>query len=401
MPYWLNSKYILSIPTCLSQTLTSAQPTILIIDNSRAVTGALNAMRNATDPLRGQFRFAYVLPTNSTGKAVLEQAGYTVHELPFVEISRRKADLVRYVPMLLLNGWQLYQLAKREQASIIHLNDFYNLTGYVAKLLSGGRLRVVTHVRFLPQSLPQPLARTWRWLAERFADRVLCVSQAVRTYFGAAGKVQVVFDPIPATERHPVPVVPEQRQPATVQLLYLSNYIQGKGQNFAVAAFKESYAQQPQLRLTFAGGDMGMPKNREFRQQLEAQVQATGLREVVTFGSFVTDVEAAIKQADIVLNFSESESFSLTCLDALYYGTPLIASDCGGPAELFENGRSGLLVPNRDVPAMTAAITALAADTDKRRQFAAAGRVFVRQKFNPQSTYLRLGSLYTELVARQ
>lgn len=401
MPYWLNRRIYFLIFILLSRTLAPALPTILIIDNSRAVTGALNAMRNATDPLRGQFRFIYVLPTGSTGKALLEQAGYTVHELPFVEISRRKADLVRYVPMLVINGWRLLRLARREQVTLLHLNDFYNLTGYVAKLLSGGRLRVVTHVRFLPQSLPQPLACTWRWLAEQFADQVLCVSQAVRTYFKEADKVQVIFDPIPTTERYPVPVVPAQRQPATVQLLYLSNYIQGKGQNFALAAFREAYAQQPQLRLTFAGGDMGMPKNREFRQQLETQVQAAGLGEIVTFSSFVTDVEAAIKQADMVLNFSESESFSLTCLDALYYGTPLIASDCGGPAELFENGHSGLLVPNRDVPAMTAAITALSADGHKRQQFAAAGRIFVRQKFNPQSTYLRLGSLYMELVSRQ
>ncbi|WP_185282726.1 glycosyltransferase family 4 protein [Hymenobacter sp. NBH84] len=385
----------------MSKVHLSAKPTILIIDNSRAVTGALNAIRSATDPLRTQYRFVYVLPAGSTGRAVLEQAGYSIHELPFVEISRRVGDLIRYVPMLLLNSWRLRQLARHEEATLLHLNDFYNLTGYVAQLLSGGRLRVVTHVRFLPQSLPQLLARTWRWLAERFADRVVCVSQAVQAYFSVTAKVQVIFDPIPETERYVVPVVPTPRHPATVELLYLSNYIQGKGQNFALVAFKEAYAQYPNLRLHFAGGDMGMPKNREFRQQLEAQVQAAGLEQIVTFGSFVQDVEAAIKQADIVLNFSESESFSLTCLDALYYGTPLIASNCGGPAELFENERSGLLVPNRDVTAMTTAITTLAVDTEKRRKFAVAGRAFVRQKFSPQSTYLRLGSLYKELVARQ
>ncbi|MBO3272483.1 glycosyltransferase family 4 protein [Hymenobacter defluvii] len=372
---------------------------VLVVDNSHAITGALNAIRHATGPLREQFIFAYVVPVASTGRQVLEQDGYKVYELPFVEISRRAGDLLRYVPMLFVNGWRLYRLAKREQATIIHLNDFYNLTGYIAKALSFGDIQLVTHVRFLPQSLPQMLARLWRWLAERFADRVVCVSQAVQAYFGAIEKVQVVFDPIPKTEKHPIAVVPILRQSATVELLYLSNYIPGKGQNFALAAFQQAYAQHPQLRLTFAGGDMGMSKNREFREQLETQVRKAGLGKVVTFGGFVTDVETAIKQADIVLNFSESESFSLTCLDALYYGTPLIASDCGGPAELFEDERSGLLVPNRNVGAMAAAIATLAVDAEKRRQFSAAGRVFVRQKFNPQSTYLRLGNLYKELVA--
>ncbi|GAB2775982.1 glycosyltransferase involved in cell wall biosynthesis [Hymenobacter luteus] len=375
------------------------KPLILVVDNSRAVTGALNAMRHATGPLREQFQFEYVVPTRSTARAVLEQDGYAVHELPFTEISRRKADLLLYGPMLLLNGWRLFRLAQQRGASIIHLNDFYNLTGYVAKILSWGRVRVVTHVRFLPQSLVQPLARTWRWLGERFADRVLCVSEAVRRYFGPSAGVQVVFDPIPGVERYPPPLVPASRPDNTVQLLYLSNYIQGKGQNFALEAFRQAYTHNRRLRLTFAGGDMGLEKNREFRQQLEAAAQNQGLAGVVTFRGFVADVEQAIKGADILLNFSESESFSLTCLDALYFGTPLIATDCGGPAELFENGVSGLLVPNRDVAAMAAAIRALAADRDKQTRFAAAGRRYVRHKFRPEATYGQLAQVYTAVLA--
>ncbi|MCB2408497.1 glycosyltransferase family 4 protein [Hymenobacter lucidus] len=377
------------------------KPLILVVDNSRAVTGALNAMRHATGPLREQFAFEYVIPTGSTARSVLEQDGYPVHELPFVEISRRKADLLRYVPMLLLNGWRLYRLAKRQGASLLHLNDFYNLTGYVAKALSLGRIRVITHVRFLPQSLVQPLARTWKWLGETYADQVVCVSEAVRRYFGPSGKVQVVFDPLPGQERHPVPAVPASRPDGSVRLLYLSNYIQGKGQDMAVQAFQQAYAQNNRLRLTFVGGDMGLEKNREFRQQLEAAVQTAGLASAVSFQGFATDVEQAIKEADILLNFSESESFSLTCLDALYFGTPLIASDCGGPAELFENGVSGLLVPNRDVPAMTEAINKLATDPNLRQRFAAAGREFVRYKFRAAATFQQLGAVYTQVLARQ
>lgn len=373
-------------------------PTILLADNSRAVTGAINALQHATGSLRSEYRFAYVLPTGSTCRAVLEANGYLVHELPFVEISRRKRDLLRYPFALLLNGWRLWQLARREGASVIHLNDFYNLTGYVAKALSRGRLRVITHVRFLPQSLPQPLARTWRWLSGRLASRTVCVSQAVGRYFSGVANAQVVYDPLPRAERHPMPTHPP-RPDKTIQLLYLSNYIQGKGQDLALAAFRQAYAQNSRLRLRFVGGDMGMAKNREFRQQLNVEVQQAGLSEVVQFEGFAADVEQVIKEADILLNFSESESFSLTCLDALFYGTPLIASDCGGPAELFENGQSGLLVPNRDVPAMAAAIAQLAASAELRAQFAAAGRAFVRRKFAPANTYEALSRLYRQVLA--
>ena len=375
-------------------------PVILLVDNSRAVTGALNALRHATNPLRKQFGFAYVLPTGSTGRSVLEAEGHRVYELPFVEISRRPLDLLRYLPMLLLNGWRLHRLARREQAVLLHLNDFYNLTGYLARWLSRGRLPVLTHVRFLPQTLPQPLARFWRWLAERVSQQVLCVSEAVRGYFAPGNEwVRTVYDPLPAKgeEWPPYEVGDEVARP--VRLLYLSNYIRGKGQNFALEAFGVAYARNANLRLYFMGGDMGMAKNQEFRAELEVAAQAAGLAAVVHFDGFVADTEAAMKAHDIVLNFSEAESFSLTCLDALFYGVPLIATDCGGPSELFESGQSGLLVPNRDVPAMAAAINELTGSIVLRRKFAAASRVFVRQKFAPARTYLLLADCYNRALA--
>ena len=375
-------------------------PLVLIVDNSRAVTGALNAMRHATGPLRPDIAFEYVLPTGSMGRAVLEADGYVVHELPFMEISRRKADLLLYVPMLLLNGWRLRQLALKRGATLLHLNDFYNLTGYMARFFSLGQLRVLTHVRFLPQTLPQPLARTWRWLAEHAAQQVLCVSEAVRSYFASApASIRTVYDPLPARGEMLPPYTVSGDSVRPVRLLYLSNYIRGKGQNLVLEAFRMAYARNPNLRLHFVGGDMGMVKNQEFCSELKATTQAAGLAEVVQFDGFATDTEAAMKAHDIILNFSEAESFSLTCLDALYYGVPLIASDCGGPVELFEAGKSGLLVPNRDVSAMADAIVELAGNETMRRQFSAASRLFVRQKFAPASTYLRLADCYRYALA--
>jgi glycosyltransferase involved in cell wall biosynthesis len=376
-------------------------PLVLVVDNSRAVTGALNAMRHATGPLRPGMRFEYVLPTGSTGRAVLEADGYAVHELPFVEISRRKADLLQYVPLLLLNGWRLHRLAQKQGARLVHLNDFYNLTGYVARLFSLGQLQVLTHVRFLPQTLPQPLARTWRWLAEHAAQQVLCVSEAVRVYFAPDNaKVRTVYDPLPARGEELSPYAVAARDGVPVRLLYLSNYIQGKGQNFALEAFKFAHARNPNLHLHFVGGDMGMAKNQKFRQELEGASNAAGLAEAVHFDGFAANAEAAIKAHDIVLNFSEAESFSLTCLDALYYGVPLIATDCGGPAELFENGKSGLLVPNRDVSAMADAMVTLAGNEELRQQLSVASRAFVRQKFAPAHTYELLAACYQQVLTR-
>jgi glycosyltransferase involved in cell wall biosynthesis len=111
----------------------------------------------------------------------------------------------------------------------------------------------------------------------------------------------------------------------------------------------------------------------------------------------VDDVEKLMKSSDIFLNFSESESFSLTCLEALVYGVPLIASDSGGPGELFEHEQSGLLVPNRDLSAMTAAIVRLSKDQKLRERFALEGRQYVTKKFGIEKSASALTNVYTQI----
>ncbi|MBV8903523.1 MAG: glycosyltransferase [Acidobacteriia bacterium] len=50
------------------------------------------------------------------------------------------------------------------------------------------------------------------------------------------------------------------------------------------------------------------------------------------------------------------EAFGLTVIEALACGTPVIASDQGGPSEIIEHGKSGFLVKANDVEAMADAV---------------------------------------------
>jgi glycosyltransferase involved in cell wall biosynthesis len=126
---------------------------------------------------------------------------------------------------------------------------------------------------------------------------------------------------------------------------------------------------------------MGLEKNRQLRADLEALATSLGVTEAIKLHDFASDVEGLIKQYDVLLNCSEVESFSMVCFEALYFGVPLIATDCGGPRELFEDGRSGYLIPVGDEAAVADRLLRLAADANLRQSFAEAGRAFVEQKF--------------------
>ena len=315
------------------------------------------------------------------------------------EIGRAWPRLLKYVPVLLANTIRLRQLLRSRQTDVLVINDYYNLLGFMAKM-TGWRGVLLTYVRLMPFNQQRLLNRAWTTLALWGSDAVLAVSQAVSAQLPPSHKVRVLYDPQRFAERHP----PESslQDDGLVRCLYLANYIAGKGHLHGLQAFAQAYGQTPALRLRFVGGDMGLEKNRALKKSLVHAATKLGLGNVVSFDGYSDDVERDIKSADIVLNFSESESFSQTCLEACAFGRPIIATRCGGPEEIVEDRVSGLLVPKGDVPAMARAIVTLADDAPLRRRMGEAGRRLVRERFTGAAFvagFERLATTSTSKVA--
>ena len=180
--------------------------------------------------------------------------------------------------------------------------------------------------------------------------------------------------------------------------MYPSNYTQGKGQQYAIQAMAKVIAVNPNVYLTFVGSTFNRKGNCKFKEQLQNQIDVLKLAAFINLGEFESRLSERICKSDVVLNFSESESFSMVCLEALSYGTALIASDSGGPAELFEDKISGILVPNKDVEKMAEAMLLLAANQNLRIKMEQAGQIFVQKKFDVQLLASKLDEIYKGLL---
>lgn len=360
-------------------TVLKQRPRLLLVENSLHTTGAFVSAMAMADALRADHDIEFVLPATSTLHPVVEAAGIVCHSLPMSELGRSWARLLRYAPVLLLNTVRLRRLLSLRKMDVLVINDYYNLLGVMAKG-TGWRGQLLTMVRLMPLNQHRVLNRVWTALAVRFSDKVVAVSRAVARQLPASDKVQVLYNPNRFDERHPA----MQAGPTdgVVRCLYLANYIAGKGHLHGLQAFAQAHEQNPALRLRFVGGDMGLEKNRALKASLERAAVEMGLGDVVTCDGYSNDVELDIKQADIVLNFSESESFSHTCLEACAYGRPIIATRCGGPEEIVDDGVSGLLVPVGDVQAMGAALLRLSKGRTLRDSMGQAGRRIVHERFS-------------------
>ncbi|MFD9224067.1 glycosyltransferase family 4 protein [Streptomyces sp. NPDC060064] len=80
---------------------------------------------------------------------------------------------------------------------------------------------------------------------------------------------------------------------------------------------------------------------------------------------------------DVFAHTGPYETFCQTVQEAMASGIPVIAPAAGGPLDLVDHGRTGLLVEPRDVDAVRTAVATLMADAGLRAAYGHAGRAAV------------------------
>ena len=90
------------------------------------------------------------------------------------------------------------------------------------------------------------------------------------------------------------------------------------------------------------------------------------------------------------------EGVSLTILEAMAAGVPVVATKVGGTPEVVVDGETGRLVPARNAPAMADALLHLATEPESAKRFAANGRRRVEQNFSIEAMVENYAEVYRE-----
>jgi colanic acid/amylovoran biosynthesis glycosyltransferase len=194
----------------------------------------------------------------------------------------------------------------------------------------------------------------------------------------------------------PCPFAERSARPGErVRLLSVGGLVEVKGVEFGLRAVARLAGDHPLVHYDIVGEG-------PLRQRLESLAGGLGIRERVTFhGGLPQDRLRGVYAAahvfllpGVIARNGAQEGQGRVLMEAQAAGLPVVASRVGGIPETMADGRSGFLVPPRDVDALARRLRDLLAHPETWPALGRAGRTFVQDRFDPRRLTDRLLRLY-------
>ncbi len=175
--------------------------------------------------------------------------------------------------------------------------------------------------------------------------------------------------------------------------LFVGRLVHRKGVHVLIRAFERVQREVKEAKLVVAGRG-------PLRRPLEELARRLGVRAV--FLGFVPHEElpSTYRRATVLAMPSlYAEAFGITALEAMASGLPVVASRCGGLAEVVVHGETGLLVRPGDVGELAEALTLLLSDLELARSVGASARRLAVARYDWDVVAGMVEGVYREVLA--
>jgi glycosyltransferase involved in cell wall biosynthesis len=215
---------------------------------------------------------------------------------------------------------------------------------------------------------------------------------------GEEGKVHLVYNGLtfPLQQAR----VPVHNDP--YRLLAVGRFARTKGFPDLLTALARLRRESVPVRLTLVGDGM-------WRWRIHGMIRRLDLKDMVDLPGFVPHdrIRAYMRDHDLLVVPSvvhtngDRDGIPNVIMEALSSGLPVVATDVCGISEVVRNGETGLLVPQRNPPALANAIRYMLEHGDQASRMAEAGKALVERMFDAKANIAALRDLYIEELAKR
>ncbi len=321
--------------------------------------------------------------------------GLTFYEVP---------ESCKFDPRVLL---ALRKIAIRHDINLIHSHDYKSdLFAYLLRRWLWRRsiaLLSTAHAWVMMGPRGELYRRLDLFLMKRF-DRLIAVSEATRTEMIAAGVpkklITVIHNAIDTDTWSAVRVKRDQRTKlgltgAFPVIGYAGRIMPEKDLETWLHAAAPVAKRFPNARFVWVGEG----RDSSTQGELERLATLLGIRDRITFAGYQRDLPPLYATFDVFLLTSRREGLPNSLLEAMAMSLPVVTTDVAGAKELVVEGETGLIRPQGDVPGLSQALLALAANDTLRLRMGRKGRERVEQEFSFGKRLAKIESLYGSMVS--
>ena len=250
------------------------------------------------------------------------------------------------------------------------------------------------------------LPSRWRYVykARKILDRadlVLTVSdemkQILEEYSGYSDKIRRYQPGVDTQKFSPLEVAKNPSSP--VELLLIGRFVQKKGHIYALKALKKVIISGREARLSFIGDG-------PLKTECQHFVQKNDLTTKVRFMGKMTHQEVSSRLAasdlllmpSIVADNHDREGSPTVVKEAGACGIPVIGSYHAGIWETVVDGKTGYLLPERDVDGLADRIISLIDQPEMIQTFGSQARQRIKQYFDAKKQVATLELLYDSVA---
>jgi glycosyltransferase involved in cell wall biosynthesis len=318
-------------------------------------------------------------------------------------LSRVRRELYRWTGI----APSFHARLQEKQADLIHAN--FAEGGPAAVSLSKHlRLPLILHLRGGAELLPDHELRRHLFQLPFLAHRkrlwqraslFLCVSNFIREKAIKAGfpaeKVRVHYT---GMDLRTFTITEQSDHKDPNMVLYVGRLVPYKGCDYLIRAMQQVQQRQPEAHLVIIGDGT-------FRAKLELLARELGVRCQFLGEKPQKEIRTWYERArvfcapSVTLEDGMSEAFGNVFSEAQAMGAPVVSFQHGGIPETMQDGITGLLAPERDVPQLAEHLLRYLQDdafwANSRQQ----GMHWVRQAFDVRRQTARLEELYDGVIA--
>ncbi|HEY6042652.1 MAG TPA: glycosyltransferase family 4 protein [Anaerolineae bacterium] len=378
---------------------------VLIVMTAREIGGAELYVERLVGALAAECRFTIAMSEHPNLAAFRQRLGEHARVIPF------PFEQVRSLPAI---TQQIRALAAAHD--VAHLNSSHpasRLGIFFAFALGGLRtpLVCVEHratkmgdVR-VPRLFAPLLPTLFRW-SRRRAARVIAVSnvnaQTLTDYYHLpARQIQVVYNGIALS---PYSATPEEKSRARHALrnelhlpddwrivLTLARLMPNKGHLYLIQAAPEILARIPDAHFVFAGSP-------DERAALDSEIGRLGLTGAFSLLGFRSDAARLLHASDVFVLPSLAEGFSLSLIEALASGLPVVATRVGGAPEVIRDGENGFLVEPANAAGLAQAVSRALTLNDAERTRWQQAALDTARDFSAEAMATKTLAVYSDAV---